>query len=258
VTATSVSSVIHEFSARVVTRTLNRRHVLLSLSCPSVCSNFLVAYAASFPILLVAVCYWAFCARRVLVDGGRHRRAPRTRGPIAEALTIIFDGQFLSPPSRCTLKQFPRQCHRVAARFSAIGGLSLAADHEADDSLPHTHRVRRSSIRCSRFWKKPQFAEHVAVALVFLRPSLPPFSLHQTISSIHLSRGACLVCGFCWPLGSQFRRHLIWAPWSPKNLRGGQLPTSSALLLSEPGLGLLGLRNFPCLQPPLWSFSGAS
>src|SRR3981189_2646745 len=53
VTATSVFAVLTSLLLAVVTPTLNRRHVLLSLSVLLVCSNFLVAYAASFPILLI-------------------------------------------------------------------------------------------------------------------------------------------------------------------------------------------------------------
>src|SRR5258707_10803981 len=87
VTATSVFAVITSLLLAFVTR-LNRRHVLLSLSVLLVCSNFLVAYAASFPILLIG---------RVLLGialGGFWSMAAATaarlvpRAPLPEALAI--------------------------------------------------------------------------------------------------------------------------------------------------------------------------
>jgi predicted MFS family arabinose efflux permease len=239
VTATSIFAVLTSLLLAFVTRKLNRRHVLLTLSIMLVGSNFLVAYASSFPILL---------AGRVLLGialGGFWSMAAATAArlvPAADlpkAIAIIFGGSSLASVFAAPLSSFLGNVIGWRHVFLLSGALSLAALVLQALTIPSLKPIGKTEFRTLfTVLQKTQFASGMlAVALVFCGhfaafTYIRPFLEHTTTVSASALSAILLTFGVANFIGTSFAGALV-----ARNLRGAQflLP----LLLSVAGLGLL-------------------
>jgi predicted MFS family arabinose efflux permease len=239
VTATSVFAVITSLLLAFVTRTLNRRHVLLSLSVLLVCSNFLVAYAASFPILLIGRVllgialggFWSMAAATAA------RLVPEAQLP--KALAIIFGGSSFASVFAAPLSSFLGNVIGWRHVFLLSGGLSLAALIMQALTIPSLKPTGKTEFNTLfKVLKKPQFASGMlAVALVFCGhfaafTYIRPFLEHTTSVGANALSAILLAFGVANFVGTSFGGAMV-----AKNLRCAQLLLP--LLLSAAGLGLL-------------------
>jgi predicted MFS family arabinose efflux permease len=241
VTATSIFAVLTSLLLAFVTRKLNRRHVLLSLSVLLVCSNFLVAYASSFSILL---------AGRVLLGialGGFWSMAAATaarlvpKAHLPKAIAIIFGGSSFASVFAAPLSSFLGNVIGWRHVFLLSGGLSLTALAMQALTIPSLKPIGKTEFNTLfKVLKKPQFASGMlAVALVFCGhfaafTYIRPFLEHTTAVGANALSAILLAFGVANFIGTSFGGALV-----VRNLRGAQLLLP--LLLSGAGLGLLAL-----------------
>lgn len=238
VTATSIFAVLTSLLLAFITRRLNRRHVLLSLSVLLVCSNFLVAYASTFSILL---------AGRVLLGialGGFWSMAAATaarlvpEASLPRAIAIIFGGSSFASVFAAPLSSFLGNVIGWRHVFLLSGGLSLAALALQALTIPSLKPIGETRLNTLfTVLKKPQFSSGMlAVALVFCGhfaafTFIRPFLEHTTAVGANALSAILLTFGVANFIGTSFGGAMV-----AKNLRVAQLLLP--LLLAVAGLGL--------------------
>ena len=239
VTATSLLAVLTSVLLAFVTRKLNRRHVLLGLSALLVVSNFVVAYASTFSVLLIG---------RVLLGialGGFWSMASATAtrlvpaASLPRAIAIIFGGSSFASVFAAPLSSFLGNVIGWRHVFLLSGGLSLVAlavQALTIPSLRPTGDTKFSTL--FTVLKKPQFSSGMlAVAWVFCGhfaafTYIRPFLEHTTAVGANALSAILLTFGVANFIGTSFGGAMI-----AKSLRGALILLP--LLLSAVGVGLL-------------------
>jgi predicted MFS family arabinose efflux permease len=257
VTATSIFAVITSLVLAFITRKLDRRHVLLGLSCSLVVSNFLVAYAPTFSILLVG---------RVLLGialGGFWSMASSTAtrlvptAKVPRAIAIIFAGSSFASVFAAPMSSFLGNVIGWRHVFLLSGGLSIVALAWQALTIPALKPVGETKFNTLfAVLRVPQFsAGMLAVALAFcghfaaftyLRPFLERTTAvgPNELSAILLAFGAANFIGTSLSavlMGWNFRRALIVLP----------------LLLAVAGVGFAALSGSAAVTTGLIMLWGA-
>jgi predicted MFS family arabinose efflux permease len=169
VTATSLFAVLSSLLIAYLTRTINRRYVLLSLSSALIASNLLVAFAPNFTVLLIG---------RVLLGislGGFWSMAAATATrlvkseSVPKALAIIFGASSFASVFAAPLSSYLSNVigwRNVFLISAALSIVAFALQTFAIPSLKPVGEVRLKTLLT--VLQKPRFGiAMVAVALVF-------------------------------------------------------------------------------------------
>ncbi len=249
VTATSIFAVLTGLSIAYLTRKVNRRRVLLSLSLLLTCSNVLVAIAPSFPFLLLGrvslgVAVGGFWSMATAITD---RLVPDQEVP--KALSIIFGASSFSGILAAPLGSYWGNIIGWRNVFFIAAAVGLAAYVWQLVALPSLSPIGKVKLSTTiEVLRAPQLATGLlAIALIFggrfaSFTYLRPFLERTTGLSVSWISGTLLTFGLSYFVGNWFAPGMI-----RRNIRFTLLLPPIVLTLIAVGLLLFGTSFGPTL-----------